>query len=483
MTGTIVLFNLNLRLHDNVPLHTAAANGPVIPVYIYDNTIKTRWPLGGASKWWLHQSLNALANDLNAIGSKLIIREGNSYLVLKELIQQTGYKDIYFEHSILPEASIPEDRLYKLCKRFGGEARRFRGQTLFHPSQIHTKDQTPYKVFTPFWNSCLKHEAIPTPLPIPHLQAPENWPDNIPLEDLKLLPTDFDWTNSLDKCWQAGETQARKALDQFVSENIDQYDNDRDIPSLKHGTSKLSPHLHFGEISPITVWHQVKNAIDLSPSKDRGGKVFLKELGWREFSYHLLYHFNDLDQAPLNKTFQHFPWVKDTGSLTAWQKGQTGYPIIDAGMRELWQTGWMHNRVRMIVASFLVKNLRIHWLEGAKWFWDTLVDADLASNSASWQWVAGCGAEVAPYFRIFNPTLQSKKFDPDGEYIRRYVPELKKMPDKHIHEPWTANQDILESAGIKLGKTYPRPIADHKATREEALIAYQQLKSSKALVS
>lgn len=483
MTGTIVLFNHNLRLHDNVPLYTAAAKGPVIPIYIFDDNQQNEWLPGGASKWWLHQSLNALAEDLASIGSRLIIQKGNSYLSLKNLIQQTGFKDIYFEHSILPDAIIPEERLNKLCKRFGGEARRFRGQTLFHPSQINTNDKKPYRVFTPFWNSCLKHEAIPTPLPIPQLQGPKKWPESLKVKDLELLPVKYVWTKTLSEHWQPGEKNARIALDNFIVNNMLNYSDDRDIPSLKYGTSKLSPYLHFGEISPITVWNQVKRAIDNDSRNDKGGKVFLKEIGWREFSYHLIYHFKGLDREPLNKTFEHFPWVTDETSLVKWQKGQTGYPIIDAGMRELWQSGWMHNRVRMIVASFLVKNLRIHWLEGAKWFWDTLVDADLASNSASWQWVAGCGADAAPYFRIFNPVLQGKKFDPEGEYVRRYVPELKNLPNKYIHEPWAAKQDILTHAGVDLGTTYPHPIVDHKITREAALAAYQQTKSSTALIT
>ncbi len=482
MTGTLVLLNHNLRLHDNSPLHAAANKGPVIPVFVFQNDTKASWQLGAASKWWLHNSLQSLSNDLDSIGSRLIIREGNSYLVLKDLIEETGFRDIYFEQSLLPSAYIHEDRLHKLCKRFKGEAKRFPGQTLFHPSQVLTKDNKPYKVFTPFWNSCLNHHVVPTPLPIPNLKSPVKWPTSQKTEELDLLPSGFNWTKTIAQKWKPGEANARLALDSFVTEHMSGYEDNRNIPSLTSGTSKLSPHLHFGEISPATVWHYAKKAIFDQPKSDNGGKIFLKEIGWREFSYHLLFHFNDLDTSPLNQKFQSFPWAQDNNSLLAWQKGQTGYPIIDAGMRELWQTGWMHNRVRMIVASFLVKNLRIHWLEGAKWFWDTLLDADLASNSASWQWVAGCGADAAPYFRIFNPILQGKKFDPTGDYVRRFIPEIKNLPDRYIHEPWTANQDILTNAQIELGKTYPSPIIDLKTTREAALAAYQQTKSSQALV-
>jgi deoxyribodipyrimidine photo-lyase len=481
MAGAFVLLNHNLRLHDNLPLHHAAAEGPVIPVFIFDETNPKQWHLGGASKWWLHHSLKSLNNDLRILGSQLIIRQGNSYLVLKDLIEETGFKDVYFEQSLLPSSTIPEERIYKLCKRFGGQAKRYRGQTLFHPSQVQTKDKNPYKVFTPFWNSCLKNEAVPDPLPVPDFQSPEEWPETLSVDDLNLLPTTPDWSTSIAETWHPGETNARIALDKFITHSMAGYDHNRDMPSLVSGTSKLSPHLHFGEISPATIWHQAKHAINKHQHNDTGGKTFLKEVGWREFSYHLLYHFPDMDHMPLNKTFLNFPWVTDDEALKAWQNGQTGYPIIDAGMRQLWQTGWMHNRVRMITASFLVKNLRIHWIEGIKWFWDTLIDADLASNTASWQWIAGCGADAAPYFRIFNPTLQGKKFDPYGDYVRHFLPELRDLPDQYIHEPWKTPKAVLDDANIELGKTYPNPIVDHKVTREAALAAYQETKSNKAI--
>jgi len=482
--ATIVLFSHNLRLKDNVPLHTAASEGPVLPVFILDREPDDDWQLGGASNWWLHNSLLSLSHDIEKIGNTLILRKGNSYLELQKIIEETGINNVYFEQSLLPGFDLAEDRINKLCKRYGGTARRFRGQTLFHPTQILTNAGTPYRVFTGFWNRCLSIEALPMPLPQPQLSRIESpIPSSMDVRDLGLLPDGYDWSTKLHSHWNPGEAQAEKALNQFIDAAVDGYGDARDIPGIADGTSGLSPHLHFGEISPITVWDTVLKAVLNEEAMEKPAKSFLREIGWREFSYHLMYHFKNLTDEPLNKGFNHFPWVTNDTALTAWQMGQTGYPIVDAGMRQLWQTGWMHNRVRMIVASFLVKDLRVHWREGAQWFWDTLLDADLASNTISWQWVAGCGADAAPYFRIFNPTLQGKKFDPDGDYVRKFVPELAELPKKYIHEPWLADTATLADAGITLGDIYPKPIVDHKLAREEALAAYQITKHANNILT
>ncbi|MDB6036406.1 MAG: phrB, partial [Verrucomicrobiales bacterium] len=339
----------------------------------------------------------------------------------------------------------------------------------------------PFQVFTPYWKRCLAEPEPTEPLPAPiKLPIPTNWPDSILLDDLKLDPK-TKWAEGLRTAWQPGETGAKANLKRFLTEEFSDYSKRRNRPDIA-GTSRLSPHLHFGEISPRQIWHAVRNA---KPSNSDEGawrsSQFITELGWREFAHHLLFHFPQTPAEPLRTNFKHFPWREDAAWLSAWQKGQTGYPIVDAGMRELWATGWMHNRVRMIVASFLVKDLLIAWQAGARWFWDTLVDADLAQNTLGWQWSAGCGADAAPYFRIFNPVLQGEKFDPNGGYVRQWCPELGRLNDRWLHRPWEAPSQILAQAGIDLGGNYPKPIVSHSIAREVALDAYTRMKSSQPI--
>ena len=307
----------------------------------------------------------------------------------------------------------------------GATFRRFAGGLLFEPEVPRTKSGDPFRVFTPFYKACLTLDAPKPPLPRPEssLSAPADWPGSEGLEDWGLLPTEPDWAGGMREAWEPGEAGAKARLLWFLDEAMGGYSDQRNRPD-RPGTSGLSPHLHFGEVSPHQCWQAVENRLAEDDRGARGGRSFLRELVWREFSYHLLSHWPHLPERAFRPEFMAFPWDEDEAALKAWQQGRTGYPIVDAGMRELWQTGWMHNRVRMITASFLIKDLMIPWQVGENWFWDTLVDADLANNAASWQWVAGSGADAAPYFRVFNPTLQGKKFDPNGDYVRRYVPEL-----------------------------------------------------------
>jgi deoxyribodipyrimidine photo-lyase len=357
------------------------------------------------------------------------------------------------------------------------KTRQFNGSLLFSPTQVETQQGGPYKVFTPFWRQCLAEPEPGEPLPPPaKLPAPSTWPSTLSLDDLDLEPA-LNWTEGLAEAWEPGEAGAGAELERFLDEALHAYATDRDRPD-RRGTSRLSPYLHFGEISPRTIWHAVKEHAAVREGRGlvKGAESYLREVGWREFAHHLLHHFPDTVEEPLRPEFSDFPWADDEEALMAWQRGQTGFPIVDAGMRELWATGWMHNRVRMIVGSFLVKDLLIPWQEGARWFWDTLVDADLANNTLGWQWVAGCGADAAPYFRVFNPILQGKKYDPDGAYVSRWVPELAGLPVRWIHEPWNASAEILEEAGVELGSSYPHPLVDHGEARDRALEAYSLIK-------
>lgn len=473
----IVLFRQDLRLYDHRALTAAITTGqPIIPVYILDDETPDAWRLGGASRWWLHQSLLALNQELEKLGSRLILRRGIIPRTLETLIEESGATAIYASRSYEPWASGLEKCLADNRVSF----KRFTGSLLFEPETLRTKGGNPFRVFTPFYKACLKLESPKQPLPKPEcLLAPSTWPRSEHLDAWSLSPTKPDWAKGFSKVWQPGEAGARDRLQHFLNQVMIGYDDHRDRPD-RPGTSRLSPHLHFGEISPHQCWHAVQDQLTGDSILTQGSGSFLRELVWREFSYHLLFHWPDLPSKAFRPEFEAFPWKEDQTALQAWQKGQTGYPIVDAGMRELWQTGWMHNRVRMITASFLIKDLLLPWQTGEAWFWDTLVDADLASNAASWQWVAGSGADAAPYFRIFNPVLQGKKFDPEGNYIKRFIPELRPLERDHIHDPWKASDHDLAAAGITLGKTYPFPIADHSNARHRALEAYQDIKKAKA---
>ncbi len=476
---TLVWFRQDLRLTDNLALQAAIARGgPVIPVFILDDTID--WKPGGASRWWLRHSLTQLQASLATTGSRLILRQGASADVLDALIAETGAGGVYWNRLYEPAAIRRDIAIKASLRNRGVEARSFNSALLVEPGDILTATGAPYRVYTPFWRVCSAMAPFGTPVAAPaSIPAPTAWPSSHPMEAMGLGPSGPDWSGGLVARWQPGESAAQKCLAEFVRNGLGYYKTRRNRPDIA-GTASLSPYLHWGEIGPRQVWHAVSQRLASGDLECREGQaeVFLKELVWREFSYHLLFHFPTLPDTPLNPRFAAFPWIDDhAAALRAWQRGETGYPIVDAGMRQLWQTGWMHNRVRMVVASFLTKHLLVPWQAGAAWFWDTLVDADLASNSASWQWVAGCGADAAPYFRIFNPVLQGQKFDPLGAYVGRWLPELDRLPESLIHCPWQASPAALANAGVRLGSNYPAPIVDHQIARRRALDAYQQIKT------
>lgn len=472
----IVWFRQDLRRADNPALAAAQDSGrPVLPLFVLDDDAPGDWAWGGASRWWLHHSLERLRAGLERINSGLVLRRGDARDILPALAGETGAAAVYWNRCYEPFAIDRDGKIKADLKEKGIAAESFSGNLLFEPWTVETAAGGPYKVFTPFYKACLKGPSPRPPLPTPtKLAAPDGWPGSDRLEDWGLLPTSPDWAGGLRDTWVPGEAGARDRLADFLDGPVAAYPDDRDRPGVA-GTSRLSPHLHWGEISPHQVWHAVRNRE--TGAGDKGRESFLREVVWREFSYNLLYHWPGLPEEPLREEFASFPWRRNGDRERAWQRGRTGYPIVDAGMRELWHTGWMHNRVRMIVASFLIKDLNVPWQAGAEWFWDTLVDADLASNSASWQWVAGCGADAAPFFRIFNPSLQGTRFDPDGAYVRRWLPELARLPDTVIHTPWKARPLDLADAGIRLGRDYPEPLVDHGAARERALAAFRSLRN------
>lgn len=464
--ATIVWFRNDLRIEDNPALAEALKlGGPIIPLYIWSPQEEGHWPLGGASRWWLHYSLEALDHELKTLGLQLIIKSGSSLEILQKLIKESKATSVLWNRRYEPYI-IKRDSHIKSALTDGGiDVRSFNSSLLFEPWSIQNKQGKPFQVFTPFYKTCLQ-QTIPSPTSLPQkicTSTPKI--ESTPLSKLDLLPH-IHWDSGLKQMWKPGTQNAKKLMKSFLSKGVSQYPEMRDRPDIR-GTSLLSPYLHFGEISPRMIWHSAH------PTEDA---PYLRQLVWREFAFHLLYHFPKTPDKPLKEAFENFPWKYDQGALKAWQKGLTGYPIVDAGMRELWTTGWMHNRVRMIVGSFLVKDLLLPWQEGAKWFWDTLVDADLANNTLGWQWVAGCGADASPYFRIFNPMTQGEKFDPDGAYVRKWVPELANMPTKWIHNPWEASEGELRMAGVTLGETYPRPIVDHSEARLRALEALKQVR-------
>lgn len=479
----IVWFRQDLRLDDNPALRNAAETGrPVVPLYIWSPEEEGRWAPGAASRWWLHHSLRSLNQDLRGRGSRLILRRGPTLETIRTLIRETGAGSVYWNRRYEPDSVARDERVKPKLGSDGLEAKCFNGALLFEPWTVETKAGGPYRVFTPYWRACLASKEPATARDAPkRLPSQPQWPQSLKIEQLELLPT-VDWTGGLRAAWQPGEAGANAALKAFLSQGPAGYLKGRDRPA-QPGTSRLSPHLHWGEISPRRIWHAVRDvasqaALDRQPAAAKGAEGYLRELGWREFAYHLLYRFPKTAEAPLRPDFARFPWRDDEQRLRAWQRGRTGYPLVDAGMRELWTTGWMHNRVRMVVASFLVKDLLISWQAGAAWFWDTLVDADLANNTLGWQWSAGCGADAAPFFRIFNPVRQGLKFDPTGEYVRRWVPELARLSDRWIHEPWSAPDDVLRQAGVRLGESYPGPIVDHGEARAEALAAFESLRGA-----
>ena len=474
--ASLVWFRQDLRLEDNPALDAAVKRGgPVVCVYIWAPQEEGDWPPGAAARWWLHQSLRSLDAQLQSRGSRLILAQGASLVVLTKLCGALRAGFVCWNRRYEPAAIARDTRIKAALIASGVEAASFNGALLFEPMEIQNNDGRPYKVFTQFWRKCLARAEPSKPLRAPaKLAAPAQWPVSAALDEFKLEPR-IHWTATMEKEWEPGTRGAAGQLKRF-SKILAGYPDDRNRPGVV-GTSRLSSHLHFGEISPRQVWHGLSSLRQRDiDGQAAGEETYLREIGWREFAHHLLYHFPNTPTEPLRDEFARFPWKKNAAALKAWQRGRTGFPLVDAGMRELWATGWMHNRVRMIVASFLVKDLLIAWQAGARWFWDTLVDADLANNTLGWQWVAGCGADAAPFFRIFNPTTQSAKFDGAGGYIRRWVPELAKLPDDLIHEPHAAPPLALLEAGVMLGKTYPRPLVDHAQARETALSAFQSLR-------
>ncbi|GAB3314117.1 cryptochrome/photolyase family protein [Haliea atlantica] len=473
---TLYLFRHDLRLRDLPGLHKAAERGRVLPLYILDEAAAGDFAPGGASRWWLHHSLRALQTRLAERGGTLLLRRGASADILRELIERTGADAVYFSRGYTPWERALEGELHRELTELGIDCRRFGGSLLHEPEHIANQSGEPYKVFTPFWRACRRASEPAMPLPEPDAvdwaEPPSPGDD---LEDWQLLPDKPNWAAGWETLWTPGEDGASERLARFLGERLEDYASGRDFPA-QESTSRLSPHLHFGELSPRTLWHAVRAAAEQHPGLHKPADKFLSELGWREFSAHLLFHFPALVDSPFRPDFRHFPWGGSKPRRETWQQGRTGYPVVDAGMRELWQTGYMHNRVRMIVASFLTKHLLTHWQRGERWFHDTLVDADMGNNLCSWQWAAGCGADAAPYFRIFNPVLQGKKFDPEGHYVRRWVPELAALPDRHLHAPWEAPASVLQEAGVTLGEDYPEPVVDHREARETALGAWQTLR-------
>lgn len=471
----ILWFRRDLRLNDHTPLikalkHAKETGAKILPLYIWDTLSPKTIKLGSASKWWLHYSLIDLQESLKKRSSDLILRSGPAVDVIRELTNEVNVKAIYFHHSVLPGENEIENDLATLCEEKSIDYKRFKGELLFHPSKIKTGSNTPYKVFTPFWRACLQQDLPSKPLAVPkQIPNPNHWPSSENLESWSLLPTNPNWAKGVEERWHPGESNVSKVVNNFISHAMADYKKMRDYPSIT-GTSKISSYLAFGNISIRGLWHTVDGK--------EGADFYQRELGWREFCYHLLFHWPEIVEQPFQEKFKTFTWEDNPELLKAWQEGKTGFPIIDAAMRQLWQTGWMHNRLRMIVGSFLVKNLRQHWHHGADWFWDTLLDADLANNTGGWQWVAGTGADAAPYFRIFNPVTQSEKFDKEGEFICEFIPELKELPVKYIHNPSEAPKEILDQAGVILGKTYPKAIVNLKESRQKALDAYTKLGQS-----
>ena len=468
-------FRNDLRLDDNPALHAAVSSGrPLVCLYVLDEDSDGLRLPGGASKWWLDKSLRALASDIAERGGQLTLRRGAAAGVIEDVVDKTGAQSVVWNRRYDEGGRETDAAIKETLRKRGLRADSFNGSLLNEPWCFETSTGGYYKVFTPYWKTVWKtYEATRTLGTPSSLEGPEVSGDH--LDDWALHPTRPDWSGGLEETWSPGEAGARARLDSFLDGPACDYDTHRDRPDLD-GTSRLSPHLRFGEISPAAVWRSVREAMRAGEIPEGDAMSYLSELVWREFSYVLLFHNPQLADENYNSDFRHMPWRDSDADLGAWQRGRTGYPMVDAGMRQLWATGWMHNRVRMITGSFLTKHLLLPWQKGEDWFWDTLVDADPASNAAGWQWVAGSGADAAPYFRVFNPITQGEKFDATGAYVRHWCPELKDLPDKHLHAPWKAPKSVLEEAGIELGKDYPLPVIEHMDGRQRALDAYDTLK-------
>ncbi len=468
-SASLVWLRRDLRLDDQ-PAFTAAlaVGGPVVPVFIWAPEEEAPWTPGAASRWWLHHALKDLDAQLRAKGSQLVLRAGASEKELLKLARETGASNVFWSSASAPHLKARDTKTAASLLAAGLQVKEVPGAYLFNPDKILNQSGKPFQVFTAFWRRCLEEPPPGTPKKLAAQvlgeQTPAAWPHSLSVDALGLLPK-IPWDKAFYAAWEPTSAGARRRLHTLAKETWKNYPRARDLPA-EDGTSRLSPYLHFGQVSPRQAW-----AAGLQSKK------FLAEIGWREFAHYLLHHFPQMPEQPLREDFKRFPWRRDARLLRAWQQGQTGYPLVDAGMRQLWQTGWMHNRVRMVCASFLIKHLRQPWTSGEAWFWDTLVDADLPSNAMGWQWVAGCGADAAPYFRVFNPTLQGERFDPAGEYIKHYVPELAKLPAQFVQQPAAAPAEALAAAGVRLGENYPRPIVAHEVARRQALQDFQKMRA------
>jgi deoxyribodipyrimidine photo-lyase len=466
MDSAIVWFRRDLRLQDHPALHAAMRQHQrVLPLYIHAPHEEGDWAPGAASCWWLHHALDALHNDLRRHHGGLHLRRGDSLDVLLAVIEASGARTVYWNRLYDPALVERDTQIKRALRERGMDVVSFDAALWRSPWQVLTRKDEPYRVFTPFWRNLRAQlgDTAEAPLPVPLPLSVQSLDGGLTLSALDLLP-ERDWADGFGEHWTPGESGAMVALDAFIDDALRGYAELRDRPA-RTGTSRLSPHLHFGEITPRMVRYHLDQRLGQGGAAGQGSEAFLRELGWRDFAHHVLFHFPHSAERNLDRRFDCYPWNDDETALQRWQRGRTGIPLVDAGMRELWATGWMHNRVRMVVASWLTKNMGQHWLYGARWFWDTLVDADLANNSLGWQWVAGCGVDAAPYFRIFNPVSQAQRFDPEGEYIRRWVPELRDAPRALLHEPW--KQD-----GFAKGRGYPEPMLDIKASRQRALDGY-----------
>jgi deoxyribodipyrimidine photo-lyase len=470
----IVWFRQDLRLSDNPALAMAAQEyDAVVPLYIWDPDSEGDFRPGAASQWWLHHALESLHESLVSRGLRLVVRKGDTLDELRNVIAESEARGVYFTTRYEPSSVRAQSVVTKALTDDGIAVHQFDSTLLHNPETVRTNAGDPYRVFTPFWKKVSLSLEVPPELPVPRLgesRAPERWPGSVPLDALELLPK-IDWAGGLRDRWSISEEAAQRELAGFVEMRLTDYPGARDIPA-ENGTSNLSPYLHFGMLSPAQVWRAVNDWVSNGATR-KAADVYLSEIGWREFSYHLLHHYPHTTTEPLKKKYAAFEWDDSEEVFDRWKKGLTGYPIVDAGMRQLWATGWMHNRVRMIVASFLTKDLLIPWQDGAAWFSETLVDSDLANNTMGWQWAAGSGADAQPYFRIFNPVSQGKKHDPTGQYVRKWVPELRNLPDRYVHEPWKAKDVTLEHP--ETGEPYPSPIVDHGEARERALETYNRL--------
>ncbi|KQT88493.1 deoxyribodipyrimidine photo-lyase [Aurantimonas sp. Leaf443] len=475
--GPVVVWLRNdLRLDDNPALFHAGETGrPVLALYVLEE--EDVRPLGAAHRWWLHHSLEAFAKSVKKAGAPLVLRRGKAAEIVPEIVEAVGASALFVNRRYETRERAVDDRVEKALGE-KASMERFTGHLLHDPERIQTKTGGYYKVYTPFLRSFEKAHGPRDPFdPVETLKGFDGrMPKSDTLKDWDLLPTRPDWSKGFAEAWTPGESAAHERFSTFCDDLLDGYVKGRETPG-EDGTSRMSPYLRFGEISPHRLWHGAHDVARRRKSiPEKALQTFRQELVWRDFNYHILFHFDALPEANFNARFDRMPWRRAKSDLAAWQKGMTGYPIVDAGMRQLWEMGWMHNRVRMIVGSFLTKDLLLDWRAGEAWFWDTLVDGDIGSNTAQWQWIGGSGADAQPFFRVFNPVGQSEKFDKAGDYIRRFVPELAKLPDKAIHAPWQTDEAVLRKAGVELGKTYPKPVVDHSGARQRALDAFAETK-------